>query len=54
MCLPLCCVGSEIDTLELWDNVEVSLVESHLQSTGEMVNTVCLSVCVRLLCSAKC
>ena len=40
--------------LELWDNMEVSLTVSPLQSAGEMVNTACLSACVHLLCSGKC
>ena len=51
MCLPLCCVRSEIDTLELWDNVEVSLTESHLQSTRERWLTLCACLCV-FTCSA--
>ena len=51
VCLPLCCVRSEIDTLELWDNVEVSLTESHLQSTRERWLTLCACLCV-FTCSA--
>ena len=51
VCLPLCCVGSEIDTLELWANVEVSLTQSPLQSTGERWLTLCACLCV-FTCSA--